>query len=302
MMAPAILNNETFLAPKSFRIPISLVKTSITGLMGSVTAGERIRLRLVNTANARVFGLVFNGHSPWLIAVDGHPVAPQPVTADPLVVSPGARVDLVLDMTGKPGEAFDVVDGYYRRFAYKLAELAYADVSPIRSQGLDPPKRLPANPVAAPALDRAKRFDMTFAGGAMGGMAGATLRGVPTTMRQLAEQGLFWAIDGVAIPNMEAGDPGEPLLTVERGTTAVMTWRNDTAFDHPIHLHGHSFHVVSTNGEPLVQPVIRDTVLIPPQQRVEVAFVADNPGDWMLHCHILEHQQSGMMGYIRVAG
>ncbi len=265
-----------------------------------VTGGERIRLRLVNAANARVFGLQFRGHAPWLVALDGHPVAPKPVNGGAVVIAPGARVDLVIDMTAKPGENFDVVDSYYRRFAYKLTEFVYGEDGPIRAQALAPPHRLAANPVAAPALDRAKRFDMTFTGGAMGGMTGATLRGRRLTMRLLAEKGMFWAIDGVAVPNMEEGDPGEPLLTLERGSGAILRWRNDTAFDHPIHLHGHSFHVVSRNGAPLAQPVIRDTVLIPPQQHVDVAFVADNPGDWMLHCHILEHQQSGMMGYIRV--
>jgi FtsP/CotA-like multicopper oxidase with cupredoxin domain len=45
----------------------------------------------------------------------------------------------------------------------------------------------------------------------------------------------------------------------------------------------------------------RETVLIPPCEKVDVAFVAHNPGDWMFHCHILEHQESGMMGVIRVA-
>ena len=44
-----------------------------------------------------------------------------------------------------------------------------------------------------------------------------------------------------------------------------------------------------------------DTVLLQPKERIEVAFVADNPGGWMLHCHIIEHQETGMMGYIRVA-
>jgi FtsP/CotA-like multicopper oxidase with cupredoxin domain len=44
-----------------------------------------------------------------------------------------------------------------------------------------------------------------------------------------------------------------------------------------------------------------DTVLLGPKDQVEVAFVADNPGDWMLHCHIIEHQETGMMGYVRVA-
>jgi FtsP/CotA-like multicopper oxidase with cupredoxin domain len=44
-----------------------------------------------------------------------------------------------------------------------------------------------------------------------------------------------------------------------------------------------------------------DTVLLLPEQEIEAAFVADNPGDWMLHCHVIEHQESGMMGYFRVA-
>ena len=43
------------------------------------------------------------------------------------------------------------------------------------------------------------------------------------------------------------------------------------------------------------------TVLLPPRARAEVAFVADNPGNWMLHCHVLEHQASGMMAVVRVA-
>jgi FtsP/CotA-like multicopper oxidase with cupredoxin domain len=44
-----------------------------------------------------------------------------------------------------------------------------------------------------------------------------------------------------------------------------------------------------------------DTVLLLPDEQADVAFVADNPGDWMLHCHIIEHQETGMMGYLRVA-
>ncbi|HEX4885257.1 MAG TPA: multicopper oxidase domain-containing protein, partial [Casimicrobiaceae bacterium] len=47
--------------------------------------------------------------------------------------------------------------------------------------------------------------------------------------------------------------------------------------------------------------LVADTTLLPPRSRAEIAFVADNPGDWMLHCHVLEHQASGMMGTIRVA-
>ena len=66
-------------------------------------------------------------------------------------------------------------------------------------------------------------------------------------------------------------------------------------------LHGHSFRVISRNGKPTRYREWQDTVLMAPRERVEIAFAADNPGDWMFHCHILEHQAAGMMGVIRVA-
>lgn len=68
-----------------------------------------------------------------------------------------------------------------------------------------------------------------------------------------------------------------------------------------MHLHGHAFRVMSRNGKPTQYRERQDTVLMSPREKVEIAFVADNPGDWMFHCHILEHQVSGMMGVIRVA-
>ena len=70
---------------------------------------------------------------------------------------------------------------------------------------------------------------------------------------------------------------------------------------HPYrNLHGHSFRVLSRNGQPTRYQEWQDTVLMAPEERVEIAFVADNPGDWMFHCHILEHQAAGMMATIRV--
>jgi FtsP/CotA-like multicopper oxidase with cupredoxin domain len=68
-----------------------------------------------------------------------------------------------------------------------------------------------------------------------------------------------------------------------------------------MHLHGHAFRVIGRDGRPTRYREWQDTVLMAPRERVEIAFVADNPGDWMFHCHILEHQAAGMMGVIRVA-
>lgn len=116
------------------------------------------------------------------------------------------------------------------------------------------------------------------------------------SVRALAEEGMFWALNGVA-----SGEHlGEPLLTLERGRSYVLAFHNETAWDHPMHLYGHSFRVISRKGKSPNHNEWRDTVLVRPRETVEVAFVADNPGGWALHCHILEHQVSGMMATVRV--
>jgi FtsP/CotA-like multicopper oxidase with cupredoxin domain len=77
--------------------------------------------------------------------------------------------------------------------------------------------------------------------------------------------------------------------------------KNETAWWHPMHLHGHSFKVLTRDDTAAGGAVWGDTVLVPPRQTIEIAFVADNPGDWMLHCHVMDHQVAGMMTVLRVA-
>jgi FtsP/CotA-like multicopper oxidase with cupredoxin domain len=109
-----------------------------------------------------------------------------------------------------------------------------------------------------------------------------------------------WAINGSSMTG--DGQAGmTPLLTLQQGRSCVLTLRNQTAWWHPIHLHGHSFRVLSRNGAAVPHHQWGDTVLISPREAVEVAFVADNPGDWMLHCHVMDHQVSGLMGILRIA-
>ena len=146
-------------------------------------------------------------------------------------------------------------------------------------------------------LSSATRHEITLGGGMMSGMRGAQMNGKWTDMREMMRAGLAWAINGVAAH----GHVMEPMVTLQRGTTHILDMRNDSAFPHPIHLHGHHFRILSRNGEPVRDKPSRDTVLMAPEDRVEIAFVADNPGDWMFHCHIPEHMEAGMMGVIRVA-
>jgi FtsP/CotA-like multicopper oxidase with cupredoxin domain len=250
-----------------------------------VRAGERVRLRLVNASNARIYALSFEGHEPQLIAFDGQPVKPR--RAARVVLGPAQRADLVIDCIGKPGTRHRVVDDFYPRRAYRLLDLAYSDERPLR-EAFAPLRPLAPNTVPAADLAKAAHHRIEFGGGMMGA--------VPS---QSQHKGMFWTVNGAPVP--EHGHQHAPLLELGRGRSYVLELVNDTAWHHPIHLHGHVFTVISRDGRPDAVEESGDTVLLDPRTRAQIAFVADNPGDWMLHCHVLEHQASGMMALVRVA-
>lgn len=130
----------------------------------------------------------------------------------------------------------------------------------------------------------------------MGRMGAAMLHGERKGMRDLMEAGKVWSFNGIA------GSHHDPaLFSTALGRTVRMPIVNDTRWPHAIHLHGHHFKVLSRNGAPVAREEWRDTVLTAPSERVEIAFVADNPGKWMLHCHMLEHQAAGMMSWFEVS-
>lgn len=259
-------------------------------------AGERVRLRLINASNARMYALNFTGHTPRVIAYDGQPVAPHAPEDDHVVLGPAMRADLIIDATGTPGKKYPVRDNFYRRFAYELTDLVY-EAEPLRAKPPSDPIALSPNPLAEPDLTKAESHEIRFQGGAMGGLREARLDGRLVDIRELVRAGKAWAINGV----VATGHVHEPILTLRRGRSYRLRLINDTAWPHPMHLHGHSFRVIGRNDRPTIYKEWQDTVLIPPNETAEVAFVADNPGDWMFHCHILEHQEGGMMAVIRVA-
>jgi FtsP/CotA-like multicopper oxidase with cupredoxin domain len=263
----------------------------------AVRAGERLRLRIVNTANARIFALRFEGHSPQVIALDGQPTAPHAPAQDRLIVPPAGRVDVILDLEGEPGGRYRVMDEFYGRQTYTFLELVYDSAPPLRQS---PPEVFPGlapNPIPEPKVAEAERHEVVLAGGAMGGMSSAILDGRSQGIRDLAGQGKVWALNGI----VAHAQVMEPLFTFQRGRTQVLRIRNRTAFPHPMHLHGHSFRWLSRNGQPVPGSPWLDTVLLLAEEEVEVAFVADNPGDWLFHCHVLEHMQAGMSAVVRVS-
>ena len=273
----------------------------------AVRSGERIRLRLTNTANARIFGLEFAGHRPLVVAYDGQPVEPHEAQGGRVILGPAMRMDIVIDMAGTPGDRFRVTDTFYNQLAYRLLDLVY-EPEPLRRRPLDTPVALAANTMPEPDPKAAKRHEIAFGGGMMsggtlGGMMGGMMDGMMGGMmgggrmdpRGMTHNGI-WTINGVSA----TGHVHDPFLNLRLGGSYVLAMHNNTAWHHPIHLHGHSFRVIGRDGKPTRHREWQDTVLMSPRERVEIAFVADNPGDWMFHCHILEHQAAGMMGVIRV--
>ena len=249
---------------------------------------ERLRLRLANVANARIFSLALKGLDGWLVALDGQPLD-EARPAGAIVLAPGQRSDLLVDAVAELGEQA-VLYSREREGSFVLATFTVDGTA--RSERLPVPPPLVPNPVPALGnLAGAKRATLQMEGGAMGGLREARMNGRMLAMRELAQAGKLWALNG------EVEMPEEPLFTAERGETGLLRIINQTAWPHGMHLHGHHFRAMGSDGN---AGPLRDTLLVDREQTVEIGFVADNSGDWMLHCHTLEHSISGMRTWFRV--
>ena len=270
----------------------------------AVQGGERLRLRLINAANARIFGLEFGTLSPRIVALDGQPCTPHEPPEGRVVLGPAMRADLLIDVPVSPGAALPVSDTFYARGRYKLLDVVVEGER--RAAPLRDAFSLPANPLAQPDLGSAERHTIDLGGGMMDPrlMRSARERGgqpdpeMIRAMRERMTSGHVWTINGQSVVG---NHHHAPLLSLRHGRSYVFALNNDTAWHHPMHLHGMSFRVLTRNGAAVPHDEWRDTVLLNPGDRVDIAFVADNPGNWMFHCHILEHQEAGMMGTIRVS-
>lgn len=266
-----------------------------------VKTNERLRLRIVNAANARIFDFRVAQHVARVMAVDGQPCPPYVARNGVLRLAPGSRVDLFLDATLKPGATAPIEVDDLRGGWLDVGRIVYDAGAPLRPQPLPEPALLPDNPLPA-TLDfaNALTLDVPLDGGGMammmgrggmgGGMGGAGFRG-----QGLAPQERIWALASIA----SSGHDGPPLFTVPRGRTVVLNLPNRTAFPHAMHVHGHHFRQLEGNTQ-TARPYWLDTVLVDPERTERIAFVADNPGKWMIHCHMIEHMAAGMAAWFEV--
>jgi len=254
-------------------------------------AGKRLRLRLINCANARVMNLQIKGAEPYIVALDGQPLGvPRALGVDPLQLGPGGRADLMIRRAtdqitlANVNRANEPLEVAYIDRTGAQGEVDTGDIAAFPTNGL--PQTVDISGISARKL--------VMEGGAMGGLTGAKLRGRDVEMRELVQNGMAWAFNGVA------GITEEPFANLTVGETAVFDFINNTSWPHAMHLHGHHVLPLMSDNKPVATQEWRDTVVMAANSTMRVAFIADNPGKWMLHCHMLEHQAAGMMTWVNV--
>ncbi|MBO0345335.1 multicopper oxidase family protein [Roseibium sp. CAU 1637] len=245
------------------------------------------RLRVINGSAARVLDLDPSRFGAQVIALDGQALESVPETSGALQLSPGQRVDLALKPEALGAMPFEMTTGQPFAFARFIVTEGPTSSGP-RNRPL-----VAANALPKPDLSKVRRMPLDMAGGAMGGMRALMEAGKDP--RAMMQNGQFWAFNG---------EPGsmerEPLFRAKQGESIQLDIANDTAFTHAIHLHGHHFQVLSLNGEAQDPQDWRDTVTLHRKDTASVAFQADNPGKWLLHCHMLGHAVSGMTTWFEV--
>lgn len=242
-----------------------------------VEAGGRVRLRIINGAASTNFWLDLGALQGDLIAVDGHGVVPLRGNCFPLAIA--QRVDIRLQLPAGAGAypMLAVREGDRPRTGIVLAT-AGAAVARIPENAATP----------AGAVDVALERQLRSIGPAVAAGSATRRHDIELTGSMM---GFVWGFNGRRFGEVEP-------LPVRQGERVELRFINRTDMSHPIHLHGHPFQVVAIDDVPIAG-ALRDTVLVPIGGSVAVAFFANNPGHWALHCHNLYHMVAGMMTSLR---
>jgi FtsP/CotA-like multicopper oxidase with cupredoxin domain len=240
----------------------------------TIAAGQIERWRIVNASSARYVRLSLGGRPFQIIGTDGGLIE-APVTVTEVLLPAADRVDLAVGPFDDEGAVLKVEDlPYYRMAGRKGVErFGTLRVTERRPSTARVPARLRE---IAPLVTGEPRVT----------------RAVKLGFRLSLRRGLDFVVNG------ERHHHDKPVRVGELQVWDVV---NATRMDHPFHLHGFFFQVLSVNGQPPAWRSLEDVVNVPPLSTVRIAWYPDDrPGQWMYHCHILEHHASGMMGHFEV--
>ena len=240
-----------------------------------VRRGERVKLRIMNPSAATQYYLRLAGHELTITHADGNPV--EPLKTDVLRIGMGERYDVSFTADNP---------GYWLLSA---AEQGYGESGlriPIRYRGVN--SKDPEPPAFGRGLRMVEYADLRAARASDWPSASAQ-----RLYRQTLSGGMhspYWTINNQVYPDADE-------LAVRKGEKIRLSYWNHSMMPHPMHLHGHFFRVVN----PAIPPqrwVLKDTLIVDHMQRLDVEFIADNPGRWFHHCHNLYHMEAGMANVV----
>jgi FtsP/CotA-like multicopper oxidase with cupredoxin domain len=232
---------------------------------------------------------------------DGAPL-PQPFTTNTLTIAPGERYDVELALTADSDQNLTIANQRNAGLRIPIrytATGAAPTASPYANSPYVAPAPTPLDPVLAnqaPDITMVLGEGMGMGGGMMGGGGGNGGMGGGMGGGGMGGMGMVWTINGQVYPDTQTYQLGV-------GQTYVIRFSNRgmERITHPMHIHGAHFRVLADNGTPETREIWKDTLSIPWGHDVDIAVTFDKPGEWMVHCHILDHEDGGMMTSFNVS-
>jgi FtsP/CotA-like multicopper oxidase with cupredoxin domain len=241
----------------------------------AIRSGEVQRWRIINTSAGRFYRIAIPGHTLLQVGTDGG-LFEHPVEIPELLLATGERAELLVRGAGQPGDRVVVQTLPYDRYVPQtrpsdwnrprgLFTLEYSAESPVT------PPAIPGQLRAIPPLDTAAST---------------------ATRLMVLTHGLI---------NGRKMDLKRVDVRARVGATEIWEVENLVGMDHPFHLHGFQFQVIDRGGVPEPFRAWKDMVNVPRHQTARfIVRYANYPGKWMFHCHILDHEDHGMMGVLEV--
>jgi bilirubin oxidase len=254
----------------------------------TIRPGEVQRWRIINASAARVYRLALPGHTLLHVGTDGG-LFERPVERDEITVAAAERVEVLVRGTGAPGSVSVLQALPYDRYIHQTRPADWQATRELLEL------RYAAEPVARTA--------------AAGGSTDAEMAPftIPATLRPVPELDTL-AATATRVISFSQGMINGKLMDMDRvdvhaklGATEIWEVENLVGMDHPFHLHGFQFQVIDRNGVPEPFRSWKDVVNVPKHEVVRLIVRYDDyPGKWMFHCHILDHEDHGMMGVLQV--
>lgn len=251
-----------------------------------VKKGDKVRIRLIN-AGYITHKIHLHGHDFKVISIDGQAIHDPSLIKNQLIsVAPGERYDIEFT-ANNPGDWYLESHDSDQKAAKNMVEEIEYEGSNQTTDQRNYQEALPAfdftnyGVSSKPEFTLNQKYDVNYTMDLNAGMD---------------KNGMVYTINGKAFPDTKP-------IAVKEGDSVKVTFRNLSNSDHPMHLHGHTFQVLSKNGKSLTgSPIMKDTINVRPGEEYVIAFKANNPGIWMFHCHDLHHAAAGMMAELKYEG